>query len=109
VSRREPRRKLAMALVLALALCLVLAFAAGCGPSKAEVAAQHRDECFANQRQIKQAIDLEHADSGIYPSIGDVLRVMHVTCPDGGTYTFDPNTDTVSCSVHGVAPASSGQ
>jgi hypothetical protein len=107
VSGRRVTRAILSA-ALAVALVLVLGLASGCGPSKAQLAAQHRDECFANQREIKQAIDLEHADSGVYPSISDVLRVVHVSCPDGGTYSFDPNTDTVSCSIHGAAPADSG-
>lgn len=73
----------------------------GCAPSKADVAAQQKQLCFANERQIKTAIDLVHADSGLYPDIGTVVTKLQLKCPAGGTYSFDQNTDTVSCSVHG--------
>ena len=88
---------------LALLLCLLL-FASclvACGPSKADVAAQQRQQCFDNQSRIKMAMDLVHADTGIYPDVNDAASKLGVKCPAGGAYTFDPNTDTVSCTVHG--------
>ena len=80
---------------------LLLAVLAGCAPSKAQVAEQDRQQCFANEQQIKMAMDAVYADSDIYPNVADVVAKLGVKCPDGGTYSFDPNTDTVSCSVHG--------
>jgi hypothetical protein len=103
-----PRRFAALALIGVVTLALA-AVASGCGPSPGEIAAQHKAQCFANQRQIKMAIDLVNADSGIYPDVQNVVKELKVSCPDGGIYAFDPNTNTVSCSIHGVAPASAGQ
>jgi hypothetical protein len=86
---------------LAAALLVAVLGVSGCGPSKAEVAAQQRDECFATESRIKTAMDLVHADSGVYPNVADAVRELAAKCPAGGTYSFDPDTDTVSCSVHG--------
>lgn len=91
------------------ALMLGLAAVVACAPSKAEVAAQQRDECYGTMRQISMAMNLEHADSGVYPDIASVVKTLGAKCPSGGTYSFDPNTGTVSCSVHGVAPPVSNQ
>ena len=91
-------------MALALVICLLLAGAfalTACGPSKAEVAAQQKQDCFATESRIKTAMDLVHADTGFYPNVADAVRELGATCPAGGTYTFDPNTDTVSCTVHG--------
>ena len=75
---------------------------AACGPSAAQVAAQQKAECFNHESQILTAINLVHADTGVYPDIASVLKQLpSAKCPSGGTYTFDPNTDTVTCSVHG--------
>ena len=98
---RRAARRLAVA---SLVLCLLLAVAgslAACGPSKAEVAAQQKQDCFATESRIKTAMDLVHADTGFYPNVADAVRELGAKCPTGGTYTFDPNTDTVGCSVHG--------
>jgi hypothetical protein len=92
------RHALLWALLTFLLATLVLA---ACAPSKADLAAQQRDQCFANEAQIKMAMDLVHADTGFYPDIKDTVAKLGLKCPSGGTYTFDPNTDTVSCSVHG--------
>ena len=70
------RRRVVPALLVCV-LVLVALGAVACGPSKAAVASEHKDQCFANETQIK------------------------TSCPDGGTYSFDEKTDTVSCSVHG--------
>ena len=95
------RAKRIVRLVLAVALALTALSVVACGPSKAEIAQQQRDECFATQKQIKLATDLVNADTGIYPDIASVVAQLHATCPAGGTYSFDPKTNTVSCSVHG--------
>jgi hypothetical protein len=102
------RRIVALALLGALVLALA-ATVGGCAPSAADVAAQHKEQCFANQRQIKMAIGLVNADSGLYPDINNVVAELKVKCPDGGTYAFDQKTATVSCSVHGVAPSTAAQ
>jgi len=94
------RRRVVPALLVCV-LVLVALGAVACGPSKAAVASEHKDQCFANENQIKTAINLVNADTGIYPTIADVVSKLHVSCPDGGTYSFDEKTDTVSCSVHG--------
>ena len=95
--------------LLVLSLVMTVLALAGCGPSKADVAAQQQQECFANMRQIKLATDLVNADTGVYPDISDTVDKLSVKCPSGGTYSFDPATDSVSCSVHGKLPPSSGQ
>jgi hypothetical protein len=88
-------------IVAAALLALVVAGLSGCSPSKAGVAAQQQQQCFSNERQIKTATDLVHADTGIYPDVASVTSKLDLKCPAGGTYTFDPNTDIVSCSIHG--------
>ncbi len=94
-----------MAVMLAAVLCVALgaggAVLSGCSPSKVDVTAQQKQECFDNQSKIKMAIGLVHADSGIYPDVASVVKELDVKCPAGGTYSFDEKTDTVSCSVHG--------
>ena len=40
-------------------------------------------------------------DTGVYPDVASVVAQLHAKCPSGGTYSFDPNTNVVSCSVHG--------
>ena len=91
------RASVGAALLLAFAVLGVTA----CTPSKAQVAAEHREQCFNNEHQIKLAIDLVHADSGVYPDVKNVVAELKLRCPDGGTYSYDPNTDIVTCSVHG--------
>ena len=92
-------------LIARLSLAVVLALAAlgmvACGPSKAEIAQQQKDECFATMSQMKLAIDLVNADTGVYPDVAGVVAQLHAKCPSGGTYSFNPNTNVVSCSVHG--------
>jgi hypothetical protein len=88
-----------VALLFALSLACAALFA--CGPSKAEIAAQQRDECFANEQQIKMAMNLVHADTGFYPDFVTTVNKLNRRCPSGGTYTWDENSDTVSCTVHG--------
>jgi hypothetical protein len=92
-------RKRTLVLFLALSLVSIALFA--CGPSKAELAAQQRDQCFSNEQRIKLAMDLVNADTGVYPDIGSVMAKLQLKCPSGGTYTFDEKTDTVTCSIHG--------
>jgi hypothetical protein len=94
---RRIRLAVCLALVLALAAVTLLA----CGPSAAEKAAQDRDACFANQTQIKMAMSVINADTGVYPEITSVTTKLDLKCPSGGTYSFDPTTATVSCSIHG--------
>jgi hypothetical protein len=84
-----------------LALAVGVLGVTACSPSKAQVAAQHQQQCFNNEHQTKLAIDLVHADSGVYPDVKNVVAELKLRCPDGGTYSYDPNTDIVTCSVHG--------
>ena len=94
-------------MVAALLLAVVVAGAvglAGCAGGKADPAASvaaNKEQCFANMRQIKMAMDLIYADAGIYPSVTDSAKKLDVKCPSGGTYSFDSAKDVVSCSVHG--------
>ncbi len=64
-------------------------------------AAQTKAQCFENQSRIRQMMDLFYADSQTYPPVETVAEKLHVACPSGGTYSFDPDTDVVTCSVHG--------
>jgi hypothetical protein len=90
-----------MLLALAFSLALTALGLTACGSSKAAIAQEQRDQCFATQKQIKLATDLVNADTGIYPDIASVVQQLNAKCPAGGTYSFDPKTNTVSCSVHG--------
>jgi hypothetical protein len=92
-------RRLTTAIVLVL-LLMALGLTA-CGPNKADVAAQQKQDCFANESRIKTAMDLVHADTGVYPNVADAVSELGAKCPAGGTYTFDSNTGVVSCTVHG--------
>ena len=93
---------LARRLALAAAVLLIVALGPiACSPSKAQLAAQNKEQCFAYEKQIKMAMDIVHADSGIYPSVQDTASKLGAKCPSGGTYSFNPQTDTVSCSIHG--------
>ena len=95
----------ARVLTLPVAILVVLAAATmlgGCSSKPAApTVAQTQAACFENQTHIKQAMDLFYADSQMYPPIETVVEKLHVACPSGGTYSFDPDTNTVTCSVHG--------
>jgi hypothetical protein len=89
---------------------LVAALACGalltaCSPSKEQIAAEQRDQCFANQLKIKVAIDAVNADTGVYPDLNDVIDKLDAQCPGGGTYSYNAETGAVDCSVHGSRPA----
>jgi hypothetical protein len=86
------------ALVLA---ALATPLLAGCSATKTDTSAQQKAECAQNQRMIRLAMDAVYADTQVYPSIDTVVQKADVKCPSGGTYTYDPTTNTVSCSVHG--------
>ena len=94
-------RRVSAPLALLFLLVLVVFGLTACGPSKADIAAQQKQDCFANESRVKTAMDLVHADTGFYPNVADAVRELSAKCPAGGTYTFDPNTDAVSCTVHG--------
>jgi hypothetical protein len=87
-------------LLCLVALVIVLAVA-GCGPDSAKVEAKQKEQCFANERLLKTAMDAFYADSGMYPPLSTVTSKLDVKCPAGGEYTFDEKSDAVSCSVHG--------
>jgi PBP1b-binding outer membrane lipoprotein LpoB len=91
------RRSCVIAVVLAIAI-LALALA-GC--SQDSRAAEQKAQCFANETVIQAEMKLFKADSGLDAPIQDVLGVTHVTCPSGGTYSYDPATEIATCSVHG--------
>ena len=84
--------------VLATAAMLLVALS-GC--SGASAAAEQKQQCFANESLIQSYMKLFDEDSGMYPPLKDVIDKLHVTCPSGGTYSFDPKTGIVTCSVHG--------
>ena len=69
-----------------IVVVLVAALACGalltaCAPSKEQIAAEQRDQCFANQLKIKVAIDAVNADTGVYPDLNDVIGKLDVECP----------------------------
>ena len=101
-------RRVARLLVL-LALLAIAAGVLGCSASTSDLASQQKNTCFANQRRILLAINMVNADTGVYPDVKNAVKELNVSCPAGGTYSFDPKTDVVSCSVHGVAPKESGE
>ena len=87
--------------LVALLVSAVMPGLIGCGPGKAAVAAQQREQCFANERNIAMAIGAIHADSGLYPDVQDTANKLGAKCPAGGTYTFDQASGVISCSIHG--------
>ena len=89
------------AMALLLVALLTLPVLSACSASKSDVAADQKAQCFQNEKLIKVAIDVFYADSQMYPPIASVVTKLDVKCPAGGVYSFDPNTDVVSCSVHG--------
>lgn len=95
-------RWIVVVLVAALALGAILT---ACAPSKEQIAAEQRDQCFANQLKIKVAIDAVYADTGAYPDLNDVIGKLNAQCPSGGTYSYNAETGAVPCSVHGSRPA----
>jgi hypothetical protein len=95
---------LGRALVLLLVMVLFaggLLGMGGCGPRQPS-AEEQKQQCFATQKTLKQAMDLFYADTGgQYPPFEKVVLQLNAKCPSGGTYSFDSANDQVSCSVHG--------
>ena len=87
-------RGTAIAIVLVAALAL-----AGC--AQGPTAAEQKATCFANEATVETAMSLFKADSGLDAPLQDVLDKTHAVCPSGGTYSYDPATGKVTCSVHG--------
>jgi MSHA pilin protein MshA len=64
--------------------------------------------CKSNQAAIESAAAMAYADSAaagnpVFPSNADTDASLYVsgvapTCPSGDTYTYDPNTGSVTCS-----------
>lgn len=94
-------KKIAILAVVALAVSLVLT---GCGSGKPDVEAQ-RAACTQNMMLISTEMKLFLADTGEYPPFDTVLQKIGRTCPSKGVYSFDPSTDTLSCSAHGAYAA----
>lgn len=82
----------------ALALLLVITLA-GC--THDSTAAEQKAKCFANEALVGTEMKLFKADSGIDAPLQTVVDKTHVVCPAGGTYSYDPTTGVVNCSVHG--------
>jgi hypothetical protein len=88
--------------VVAIVVVVGLLFAlAGCSPSQS-VADIRKAECIQNMAFIRTEMGLFMSDTGEYPPLADVLDKTGRKCPSGGTYSFDANTGTLSCSIHGV-------
>ena len=69
-----------------------------------------KDSCFANERTIEGAWSTYQANGGSdtpadFDGLMQILVPQYIKaaprCPSGGTYTFDPSTGQVSCSIHG--------
>ena len=95
-------KRLGIVVLLGALLAAVLAtvLLSGCSAGASDTAAEQKAQCFQNEKLIKVAMDVFYADSQMYPPIASVVTKLDVKCPAGGVYSFDPNTDTVSCSVH---------
>jgi hypothetical protein len=94
----DPVRRTALVVVLGLALLFALAgCSAGTPSAQAEKAA-----CMQNMALIHTEMALFLADSGEYPPLAIVLQKTGIRCPSGGTYSFDADTGTISCSIHGA-------
>jgi hypothetical protein len=61
--------------------------------------------CYANERVIEGAAQSALAESGALPASMEAMVPTYITavptCLGGGTYTYDPNSGKVTCSVHG--------
>jgi ABC-type glycerol-3-phosphate transport system substrate-binding protein len=90
------RLSLGLALIATLAVALMLT---GC--SSGTSTASTKTQCYANEALIAQEMKLFYEDSGTYPPIATVVQKMSLSCPSGGTYSFDATTGVVTCSVHG--------
>jgi hypothetical protein len=87
-----------LAAVLALALALAAALSScSQGPTESEKKAV----CFGNEARVGAVMKLFKADSGMDAPLDRVLGEMKAVCPSGGTYTWDPQTETLTCSIHG--------
>jgi hypothetical protein len=86
-----------IAVILVLLVGLGMAACAPAAPSAADLKAK----CFSNETLIAAEMKLFYADAGIYPPIATVVEKTHLTCPSGGTYSFDEKTGIVTCSIHG--------
>ena len=95
------RLRLAVLVAALLAVVLATVLLSGCSAGDGDAAAEQKARCFQNEKLIKVAMDVFYADSQLYPPISSVVTKLDVKCPSGGVYSFDPNTDTVTCSVHG--------
>jgi ABC-type glycerol-3-phosphate transport system substrate-binding protein len=85
-----------LTLIVALVMALALT---GC--SSGSDAAAAKTKCYANETLIAQEMKLFYEDSGTYPPITTVVDKMQLSCPSGGTYSFDATTGVVTCSIHG--------
>ena len=86
---------------IALVTIIGMPVLSACTPSKVDVTAEQKTQCYQNERLIKTAMDLFFADSQMYPPLEQVVTKLDAKCPSGGTYTFNEKTDVVDCSVHG--------
>lgn len=94
------RRGIALALVWVIAFALV-----GCAQPIAKVAEKTAQEqkavCQSKMTLMQTEMKLFNADSGLEAPFETVIEKTNSVCPSGGTYTYDPATYLVTCSVHG--------
>ena len=95
-SETRRSRMLGALLVTALVVSLTLA---GC--SQGPTAAEKKTTCFGNEARVEAVMKLFKADSGMDAPLDKVLKDTGAVCPSGGTYTWDPATSVLTCSVHG--------
>jgi hypothetical protein len=86
--------------IIAIVLVAVLALA-GCA-AQAPTGAEQKAKCFANEALLQTEMKLFNADTGgMDPPFQSVVDKTKAVCPGGGTYSYDPATGLVTCSVHG--------
>jgi hypothetical protein len=94
-------RSSARLIALTLATLFLGAMVLSACTTTAQIEAQQRDECYATQAEIQAAMNQGHSATGAFPDIGSLVARLNVKCPVGGTYEFNPNAETVSCTKHG--------
>ena len=84
-----------------IVVMLVAVLALGACAAQGPTAAEQKAKCFANEALVQTEMKLFTADTGMDAPFASVLSKTHAICPSGGTYSYDPATGIVSCSVHG--------
>jgi general secretion pathway protein G len=95
---------------LLIVVIILAALAAIAIPRMSQNTATARQRaCYTNISTMNTQIELYNSEEEAYPTnLTDVTQNTDYfpddepNCPSGGTYSMDPNTYRVSCSIHGT-------